>query len=486
MWEIPTLPAIYRQIPKDITKPSIGSVSPQSTPSTSGITGVIGGASQLTKKAAGGGETGGSVVTSIALAQQKSGAGDGGGSLSPSSNVVEVCGGPRQSTQAQTQQRQQQQQQQQQQITSSSVSSNGLIQLHSSSNTTPNLSASSPVNSQPLQHQIQHQQSPHSHQTTPPPPSPVYQSVSSHVIQQISNQQVQPTTSHIIPYQYTVHHQVQQQYHSAKPVPIQHTGLSPVNTAVSPPRPLSAGRAIPSPNVVVGGREVIASNTGNILSTIGGDGSTGQHLTLPPNSLNQHHLLIAASGRSAGASNLVPPVQSQSQPPSQPTPPPQQPPPPPQPTPPQPLPPQQSPPPPQPVLPPPPPVLPPPPSPPQPPPLPPPLPLQLPPPPPSSLLNSGTVNPVTDQQIRVLTPSEIMRTLPSLGQETYDLPSAAPTVSHPKQICFSFLNGQNLLLFRLFLCFSLMWSSVLCVSLFLSCDSVYLLHYSHIFSLRGM
>jgi hypothetical protein len=68
-------------------------------------------------------------------------------------------------------------------------------------------------------------------------------------------------------------------------------------------------------------------------------------------------------------------------------------------------------------------------------------------------LNSGTVNPVTDQQIRVLTPSEIMRTLPSLGQETYDLPSAALTVSQPKQICFYFMNGQNLLLFRLFLCF---------------------------------
>lgn len=36
--------------------------------------------------------------------------------------------------------------------------------------------------------------------------------------------------------------------------------------------------------------------------------------------------------------------------------------------------------------------------------------------PPPGLMSSG------DQQIRVLTPSEIMRTLPSLAQETYDLP----------------------------------------------------------------
>jgi hypothetical protein len=94
----------------------------------------------------------------------------------------------------------------------------------------------------------------------------------------------------------------------------------------------------------------------------------------------------------------------------------------------------------------------------QPPPQPTPPPLPPPPPPqpqlpPPNLLNSGTVNAVTDQQIRVLTPSEIMRTLPSLGQETYDLPTAAPTVSQTKQICFSFLNDQNLFLFRLFVSF---------------------------------
>jgi hypothetical protein len=39
----------------------------------------------------------------------------------------------------------------------------------------------------------------------------------------------------------------------------------------------------------------------------------------------------------------------------------------------------------------------------------------------SSTNNSvSTSPPLSDQQIRVLTPSEIMRTLPSLGQETYD------------------------------------------------------------------
>lgn len=37
-------------------------------------------------------------------------------------------------------------------------------------------------------------------------------------------------------------------------------------------------------------------------------------------------------------------------------------------------------------------------------------------------------SPLSDQHIRVLTPSEIMRTLPSLGQEAYDPPSS--TVSH--------------------------------------------------------
>lgn len=37
-------------------------------------------------------------------------------------------------------------------------------------------------------------------------------------------------------------------------------------------------------------------------------------------------------------------------------------------------------------------------------------------------LTNTICSPVSDQHIRVLTPSEIMRTLPSLGQETYDTP----------------------------------------------------------------
>ena len=127
--------------------------------------------------------------------------------------------------------------------------------------------------------------------------------------------QLQSSPTH----QFTVHHQ---QY-----------------PPVSPPRPVSAAPPppTPSPNVVVGGREIATTNLGSILGSAGGEGSTGQHLTPRTN------------------------------PPPQPTPPP-------------------------------------------------------------NLLNSGTV---TDQQIRVLTPSEIMRTLPSLGQETYDIPTTTPMVSQP-------------------------------------------------------
>jgi hypothetical protein len=94
------------------------------------------------------------------------------------------------------------------------------------------------------------------------------------------------------------------------------------------------------------------------------------------------------------------------------------------------------------------------------------------------------VKPVTENHIRVLTPSEIMRTLPSLGQETYDLPSAAPTVSQPKQICFSFLNGQNLLLFRLFLCFHFCQAQYYTFSYFCHTYCFYLFQYSHKFALR--
>lgn len=42
--------------------------------------------------------------------------------------------------------------------------------------------------------------------------------------------------------------------------------------------------------------------------------------------------------------------------------------------------------------------------------------------PPRTPSNPSTSSPLSDQHIRVLTPSEIMRTLPSLGQETYDPP----------------------------------------------------------------
>lgn len=50
--------------------------------------------------------------------------------------------------------------------------------------------------------------------------------------------------------------------------------------------------------------------------------------------------------------------------------------------------------------------------------------------------------PAADQQIRVLTPSEIMRTLPSLCQDTYDLP-----VSQPSMVSS---NSSLLLVVRLF------------------------------------
>lgn len=41
-----------------------------------------------------------------------------------------------------------------------------------------------------------------------------------------------------------------------------------------------------------------------------------------------------------------------------------------------------------------------------------------------------TVSPLSDQHIRVLTPSEIMRTLPSIGQETYDTPPSTVSLLH--------------------------------------------------------
>lgn len=48
--------------------------------------------------------------------------------------------------------------------------------------------------------------------------------------------------------------------------------------------------------------------------------------------------------------------------------------------------------------------------------------------PPTSPVLRPNVNAPNDQQIRVLTPSEIMRTLPSLCQDTYDIPVSQITV----------------------------------------------------------
>lgn len=44
-------------------------------------------------------------------------------------------------------------------------------------------------------------------------------------------------------------------------------------------------------------------------------------------------------------------------------------------------------------------------------------------------------SPLSDQHIRVLTPSEIMRTLPSLAQEAYDPPSNSNTVRYQHECC---------------------------------------------------
>lgn len=50
--------------------------------------------------------------------------------------------------------------------------------------------------------------------------------------------------------------------------------------------------------------------------------------------------------------------------------------------------------------------------------------------------NNENSSPLSDQHIRVLTPSEIMRTLPSIGQETYDTPPS--TVSPFARLSFYF------------------------------------------------